>query len=171
MDSRQKERQQRGDDFQDEIRRSWTKIRSWRMRIADGKGGTRPADEIIILEAANILAEMKRTKGDKFEFTFLRPNQIKGLVEFDKLFDQNYGLVFVSFLNEDSGLDEAYAFRLVDGIKFMEKMGRLHIKIGEFRAAADGAYRPFKALQLERMTIDGEPGYDLGGLLLCYKYL
>ena len=170
MDLKQKERQQRGDDFQDEIRRSWSKVKSWRMRIADGKGSTRPADEIVILESCNILIEMKRSKGDRFEFTFLRPNQIKGLVTFDKLFEKNLGMVFVSFLDEDKGIDEAYAFRLIEGIKFMEQMGRLHINLGELRAAADGMLPPFRVLLLERMEIAGEPGYDLGGVQQCFKY-
>ena len=171
MDQKQKERQQRGDDFQDEIRRSWTLVKSWRMRIPDGKGGSRPADELVLLEAVNLLIEMKRTEGDRFELSFLRPSQVNGLLAFDKVFEQNYGLVLVSFLNEATGVDEAYAFQLIGAVKFMQQRGRKFISLDEFREAAAGRTRPFKAHKLPKIYVDEYPGYDLRGLSLCYKYI
>lgn len=67
MRNKQRERQQRGDDFQAEIRRSWRGVPNvWRMRIADGAGATRPGDEIVITPEVNILAEMKRTESPTF---------------------------------------------------------------------------------------------------------
>lgn len=163
MDQKQKERQQRGDDFQNEIRRSWSQLRSWRVRIPDGRGGTRPADELVILEICNLLVELKRTNGDRFELSFLRPNQAKGLLAFDNVFDQNYGVVFVSFLNDCA--DEAYAFRLMEAYAYMVVKGRRYITMEEFRSKA------FRCMELPRETIDGEPGYNLRGLHTCYKYL
>ena len=58
VDAKQQEKRQRGDDFQEELRRSWHYVPNcWRMRIADRSGGTRPADEIVLLSNINILAE------------------------------------------------------------------------------------------------------------------
>lgn len=132
MNEKQKERQQRGNDFQAEIRRSWRKVpNSWRRRIVDGEGGTQPADEIILTVSGNILAEHKRTIKDRLELSFLRPNQIKGLLDFDRVLPNNYGLVFVSFLNET--LDEAYAIRLVTALKYMKAKRRKYITRDELQ--------------------------------------
>lgn len=164
---KQLEKQQRGEDFQDEIRRSWHLIEpSWRMRISDGKGrGTRPADEIILLKDLNILAEHKRTAGTRFELSFLEPNQIKGLLDFDQVLERNYGLVFVSFLNEEYGDDEAYTFRLITALKYMKKEGRKYITSKELRN------KLIRNVTLPRLTIDEKPGYDLKGVKNCFKYL
>lgn len=162
----QLERQQRGEDFQDEIRRSWRLIEPcWRMRISDGKGADRPADEIILLQDFNILAEHKRTSSDRFELSFLRPNQIKGLYDFDTVLERNYGLVFVSFLNEDAGIDEAYTFRLLAALKYMKTQGRRYITRKELYL------KEIRNIELSRLTIDEEPGYNLKGVNNCYKYL
>ena len=135
----QKERQQRGEDFQDEIRRSWRRVPNcWRMTIESGKGGgqssgTRPGDAITLLKDVNILAELKRTSGESFKLATLRPNQLEGLIDFDEVIPKNYGLVFVSFLNEERLVNSAYSFRLIDALKFMKNAGRMHIKRDEFR--------------------------------------
>lgn len=116
---KQKERRDRGQEFQDEIRRSWRMMNNvWRLRISDGRGATRPADEIVTTMKGNFLIEAKRTQGDKFELGFIRPNQLRGLLNFEVI-PQNFGLVFVSFLNKD--IDEAYAFRLSTVIKYMQE--------------------------------------------------
>lgn len=165
----QKLRQQRGDDFQNEMRASWRLLPNvWRFRLPDGGGGSRPADELVLLEDVNILAEHKRTYGEKFELGFLRPPQLKGLQDFDLVIPRNLGLVFVSFLNEEKGIDEAYAFRLVRALQFMHVTGRRYITREEFQQQRV----PCIALPLlppPAGTIDRI--YDLQGVLQCYKSL
>ena len=161
----QRERQQRGDDFQEEIRRSWRRLPNcWRMRIADGGGASRPADELILLEEINVLAEQKRTAGDVFRLGMLRENQITGLVDFDEVISRNLGLVFISFLNEKKGIDKTYVFRLLTAFKFMKAKGRVSIKLEEFeRKKIPCVYVP--------LLDAAERTYDLKGVLDCYRYL
>ncbi len=171
MDTRnlQQERQQRGDDFQDEIRKSWRLVRGcWRMTIESGKGGgqssgTRPADAITLLKDVNVLAELKRTAGESFKLGMLRSSQLKGLRDFDEILPRNYGLVFVSFLNEEKGIDEAYSFRIIDGLKFMKSQGRLHIKREELKFVDAMPCRKLRLLPgAERL-------YDLSGVNEYYS--
>lgn len=132
---KQKERHNRGEEFQDEIRRSWRLIPNvWRMRIADGRGATRPADEIVTTINGNFLVEAKRTAGEKFELGFIRPNQFRGLLNFE-IIPRNFGLVFVSFLNKN--VDEAYAFRLSSAIKYMKEHGFQYIARKSFKNFVD----------------------------------
>ena len=161
----QRERQQRGEEFQDEIRRSWRLLPNcWRMRIADGQGTTRPADEIILLEEINVLAEAKRTSGEVFKLSMLRPNQVTGLIDFDQVISRNWGLVFISFLNDDKGLDEAYAIRLITALKFMKQKGKVSISLEELRT------RAVNCIDLPLLSKD-ERIYDLKGVKECYRYL
>jgi hypothetical protein len=161
----QRERQRRGEDFQAEIRRSWRLVPNcWRMRIADGRGGSRPADEITLLEEINVLAELKRTQGSSFKLNMLRPNQIQGLIDFDEVISRNYGLVFVSFLDEKKDLDEAYAFRLITALKHMKKKGAVNVKLEELRKGKLPAVR-LPLLDWAERT------YDLKGVVECYKSL
>lgn len=160
----QRERQQRGTDFQEEIRSSWRQVPNcWRMTIESGKGqgqssGTRPADAITILNDVNVLTELKRTSGEAFELGFLRPNQLEGLIDFDAVIPRNFGLVFVSFLNEERGIDAAYSIRLIDAIKFMKRVGRQHIKLEELRRGA------VACLHLPVTWYKGHRLYDLQGV-------
>ena len=159
-------KQQRGEAFQVELKRSWRLINPcWRMRISDGRGSSRPADEIILLEEFNILAEHKRTAGDRFELSFLEPNQIKGLLDFDQVITKNYGMVFVSFLDEEAGIDDAYTFRLITALRYMKSKHRKYITQTEFM------FNLIPNIQIARITIDEKPGYDLKGVKNCYKYL
>lgn len=159
MDHKQKERQQRGQDFQEELRRSWRLVPNcWRMRIADGRGGTRPADEIVLLSDINVLAELKRTKGDRFNLGMLEVNQIRGLLDFDSVIDRNRGLVFVSFLDEARGVDLAVAFRLIPAAKYMKQKNKKYISIEEFKN------KSIPCLWLERIKLEDGPGYDLKGV-------
>jgi hypothetical protein len=161
----QRERNERGLDFQAELRRSWLRIPNcWRMRIPDGAGGTRPADEIVLLEDVNILGEHKRTKGRKFELSFLRPDQVGGLLAFDATLERNKGLVFVSFHNPEKGLDDAYAFRLVVAMAYMHRKGLQYIHLDDL------ARKVIPCAQLPRLDA-AEPTYDLGGLVACCKSL
>jgi hypothetical protein len=129
---KQAERQQRGKDFEAEMRRSWAQVPNcWRMDISSA-GGTRPADDIIILPDFNILAEYKRTSGTKFELTFLEPNQVTGLLNFEKVIpSRNLGLVFVSFLNEKDHLDYVFAFRLCQALEIMKFTDKRYITLQE----------------------------------------
>jgi hypothetical protein len=128
------------------------------MRIKDGGGGTRPGDEIVLLEPANILAEHKRTEGRKFEFGFLRPDQVNGLLDFDRAVSRNLGLVFVSFHNPKQQLDDAYAFRLATGIRYMQRQEVAYIHLDDFRRGA------LPCCQLPRLDT-AKPTYDLRGLV------
>jgi hypothetical protein len=163
--NKQRERQQRGEDFQVEIRRSWRLVpNTWRLRLKDGGGGTNAADELTITDDVNILNEMKRTAGQKFTLGMLEPNQVRGLIDFDEVVKRNYGLVFISFYNEGKDLDEAYAFRLITGLKYMKKKNQLHIKLSDFQNGN------VPAIHLPRLNA-AEPTYDLKGVAECYKYL
>jgi len=163
--NKQRERQQRGADFQEEIRRSWRLLPNvWRLRLKDGGGGTNPGDELVLTEDINILAEHKRTEGRKFELGFLRTDQLNGLIDFDRVISRNYGLVFVSFHNPKDGLDEAYAFRLITAVKFLQKRGVLYIPIESFRTKA------IPCIDLPRIQA-AQPYYDLMGVVTCYKSL
>ena len=165
---KQAERRQRGEDFQAEIRRSWRLIPScWRLRITDGvnRTGSRPADDLILLEHINILCEEKRTAGDRFELSFLRPNQVKGLLEFDAAIGRNRGLVFVSFLSEIT--DTAYAIRLTEAAAYMKNRGRQYITLEELQQNKITCV-PLPVISVEQ---DGKflRAYDLKGVQTCYR--
>lgn len=158
---KQAERRQRGEDFQEECRRSWWQIPNlWRLRITDGGNlGTRPADELVLLEHVNLLCEEKRTDGDRFKLSMLRADQFTGLINFEKALDRNIGLVLVSFLNE--AVDVAYAFRLVHAMAYMNQKGRRYITLEELQQGK------IEAINLPRIEINGERGYDLKGVRDC----
>lgn len=161
--NKQRERQQRGSDFQEEIRDSWKLVPNvWRRRLKDGRGSTQPADEVTLTNTINILAELKRTKGTKFQLSFLEPDQIQGLIDFDEVIERNYGLVFISFHNESKEIDKAYAIRLITALKFMKRHERLHITLEELRS------KTVPNVELLRLGTDT---YDLKGVIDCYKSL
>lgn len=158
---------QRGEDFQNEIKRSWPLVpNTWRLRINDAGGGSRPADELVITPQYNVLAELKRTDKDAFHLSFLRPNQVKGLLNFELPMERNLGLVYCSFLAMDTDEDETYAFRLSTGVKFMQRVGRQQITLKELRGF-DG----IPAIYLPRQINEaGEAYYDLERLVNeCYR--
>lgn len=164
-DLQQKNRQQRGEDFQDEIRRSWSYVPgSWRIRIPDGGGASRPADNIVLTQDVNILEELKRTAGDAFTLNMLRKSQVRGLVDFDAVIKRSYGLVYVSFLNTKEDRDEAYAFRLTTALRYMHGTGKRGINLGQLQSGN----MPSIALKL---LDEPERTYDLKEVSRCYKYL
>lgn len=167
--NKQRERQQRGSDFQEEYRNSWKEVPNiWQIRIKDGRGGTKPADHLTVCQKVNILAELKRTASRKFELSYLEPNQIKGLVDFDQVIERNYGLVLCSFHNPRKGLDDCYAIRLVTAIRYMQAKGRVHINLDELKEAhVNGKRVAMRVSRLDKPT----PTYDLKGVAECYKYL
>lgn len=163
MNAKQKERRQRGEDFQLEIMKSWRLVPNvWTMVIKDGGGGARPADRIILTEPINILAELKRTKSRRFELSYLRPNQIQGLIDFDKVIERNVGLVFVSFHDPDEGLDKAYAFRLAEALLYMREKGTLYITLDELES------NRIVCAELPRNESETNT-YDLKGVIECFK--
>lgn len=121
--------------------------------------GTRPADELILLEHVNLLCEEKRTDGDRFTLSMLRTDQLKGLLKFEQALDKNRGLVLVSFLNE--AVDATYAFRLLDALLFMRQKGRQYITLAELQQGE------IEAIELPQITINGERGYDFKGVADC----
>jgi hypothetical protein len=161
----QKERRDRGDEFQTEIRRSWRLTPNvWRLRVPDTGAGGRPADEVVLTANGNILAELKRTKKDRFNLSFLRTNQFQGLLDFDLVLPHNYGLVFVSF--NRSTVDLAYAFRLRTALGYMRKQRRNHITRRELEIET------IPRIELPRIYIHGQkpewlngPAYDLSGVV------
>lgn len=163
-DLKQQERRQRGEDFQQELRRSWHYINNcWRMRITDKNSGTRPADDVILLQYINILAEAKRTSGDAFTLSMVRTNQQKGLWDFDSVIPRNKGLIFISFLNTE--VDEAYAFRFIDALRYMRNNGTQSIPLEDIRAGQQ-LKRVYLPLKHDK---NGDRYYDLKGVEQCYK--
>jgi hypothetical protein len=151
---------QRGEDFQNEIKSSLSKVPgTWTMPIQDGRGGSKPADRLILFPQVSILAELKRTKKKAFKFDFLEPNQVKGLADFHNPDLRRYGIVFCSFLDEAKELDEAYAFSLENAAKYMRRYNTMQVPIFDMHE--------IQALKLERI----DDYYDLQEVAECYKYL
>lgn len=96
--------------------------------------------------------------GTKFELSFLRPNQIRGLVDFDEVIQRNVGLVFVSFQNQH--LDETYAIRLVAALRYLRNKNRQYIKLSELRDGIAGV-----SVSVPKIAI----GYDLREVPKCFK--
>lgn len=167
--NKQRERHDRGHDFQEEIKRSWRHIPNvWTLPIQDGRGGTKPADRLVLTQKANYLTELKRTAKKEFQYGFLRPNQVKGLIDFDQVIERNIGLVLVSFLDLPR-VDEAYAIRLITALRYMQKEGKRSISLAELRNGVTIAGKPV-AVKMPRLT-SAEPAYDLKEVVECYKYL
>ena len=91
--------------------------------------------------------------------SMLRTDQLKGLINFEKALDRNIGLVLVSFLNE--AVDVAYAFRLVHAMAYMNQKGQRYITLEELQQGK------IEAINLPRIEINGERGYDLKGVRDC----
>jgi len=158
VSNKQRERRERGHSFQEEIRQSLRFIPDlWTISITDGKGGSRPADRIILTEHVNILTELKRTAGKRFNLSFLRPNQIQGLIDFDGVAERNLGLVFISFHNPKQKLDEAYAFRLVTALQYMRNRDTRHIPLQVFKE------KRIPVIEFPRIN----QHYDLKGVINC----
>ncbi len=156
--NKQQERRNRGKDFEQIVRRSWSLVPNiWRMRIADGGGATRPADEIVITPTENFLIEMKRTNTDRFSLDFLREGQIKGLINFDNATDRNYGIVLISFSTEN--IDEVFAFRLITALDYLISKKSKSIAISEFQS------NRFPSLKIPKITFNHMLYYDLKGML------
>lgn len=158
----QKRKRQRGEDFQDQLRDSWLQVPNiWRAHLNEASG-SRPADDIVLTEPINILFEAKRTEDTAFRLGFLRQNQINGLLDFEKVIDRNYGLVFINFLDHKEGIDETYTFRLIKALKYMLAKESLSIKLEELREGkADSLLLPALPDRL----------YDVEEVLKCYKQL
>lgn len=158
INNKQRERRERGLSFEEEIRQSLRFIPNvWTINISDGKGGSRPADRLIITEHVNILAELKRTAGQRFNLSFLRPNQMQGLLDFDNVTERNLGIVFISFQNPKRKLDEAYVFRLTAALQYMKNKDVRYISIQDLRN------EKIPVIRLPRIN----NYYDLKGVINC----
>ncbi len=159
ISNKQRERQQRGSNFEEQIRNSLRFVPDlWTINIQDGRGGSRPGDRLILTEHVNILAEIKRTASQRFQLSYLRMNQVYGLVDFDNVSERNYGLVFINFNNPLRELDEAYVFRLTTALKFMRKKDRQFIKLEELKKGT------VPAIHLPKVN---DKRYDLEGVVDC----
>lgn len=162
--NKQQERRNRGKEFEEEIRRSWSRIPNiWRLRIADGGGASRPGDELVLTPYGNLLIELKRTEEPVFRLDFLRTGQIKGLLEFEHVLPCNYGLIFVSFL--DVTRDEVYGFRLFTALKYMRETQRKSIPIQTFRSSS------MPSCKLPLYPASYERHYDLEALIKWLPHL
>lgn len=169
--NKQKEKHDRGQDFQLEIKNSWRHVPNiWTMPIPDGRGGSRAADRITIGEKVNLLTELKRTSKKSFQLDFLRPNQIRGLIDFDQVVKRNYGLVLVSFHDLPKGIDEAYAIRLVSALRYMKQKDTRSIPLEDLRKGIIVGATQRVDMKLPRLDT-AEPAYDLKGVMECYKFL
>jgi hypothetical protein len=136
----QAEKRRRGLNFQDELRDSWKLVPNcFRMAIPE-VGGSRPADSIILLPHVNVLAELKRTAGDSFDLNFLRKNQFKALVDFERVMSRNAGVVFVSFFNESCDRDYCFMFRLTSMLAYMRGLNTCHISLHDLCCFPNLAY-------------------------------
>jgi hypothetical protein len=127
------------------------------MRITDDCG-SRPADEIVILPHANFLNELKRKSDGKIALSDLKENQLKGLLDFDRAGENNFGMVLVSF--QDSVRDTAYAIWIKNLLNLYKQMGVLY-------ATETALATSKRAVPLPRSfsLITGEPCFDLRGLV------
>lgn len=170
LNNKQKERHDRGQDFQNEIKNSWRHVpHIWTMPIADGRGGSRAADRLTIAPKVNLLLELKRTAKKAFELSFLRPNQIRGLIDFDQVIERNYGIVLVSFLDKNKGVDEVYAIRLTVALRYMQEHNTTSIKLERLRKGLIVGATTQGAILLPKLNTQ-ETAYDLKELVECYKY-
>ena len=119
-----------GEDFQEMMRLSWGLLPNWRRRLRDGGGVENPADDVILLNTCNILAEYKSTTGDTFDLSMLREGQREGLIQFEKVLpNRNRGIVFVYFATTG----ECYAFNFIKALNWMAKNNRQSIPVHVLR--------------------------------------
>lgn len=158
----QYEKRARGEAFQNEIKASWRLIPDcWRMRISDDCG-SRPADEIVILSEDRLLNELKRKSDGKLCVADLRTNQLGGLIDFMHAGGNNFGIVIVSFLDDER--DIAYAIPISVFLNTCEKKNRMYMSSIEL---ASSTYEG-KAVELPR-TAEFADCYDLKPLVEFVK--
>lgn len=154
----QYEKRARGEAFQNEIKASWRLIPDcWRMRISDDCG-SRPADEIVLLSEDRLLNELKRKSDGMLCISDLRTNQLGGLIDFMHAGGNNFGMVIVSFLDDE--WDTAYAIPISVFLSTCEKKNRMYMSIAEI---ASSTYEG-KAVELSR-TAEFADCYDLKPLV------
>lgn len=113
----QRERWERGTDFQEEFRGSLKRVpKCWFKRL-EGPG-PQPFDTLALLEKFSLGLEFKRLKEGNLDFDDLRPNQVKGLVNFNNCLKRNVGAVAVHFYNTETALDECYLVSIMQLLKF-----------------------------------------------------
>lgn len=114
----QRERWERGTDFQEEFRKSLRRVpKCWFIRLSDG-AGPQPFDTLVLLEKFNLGLEFKRTKAVYMDFDDLRPNQVKGLMNFNAAQKHHVGAVVVHFYDEVESLDKCFLVSIKQLLKF-----------------------------------------------------
>lgn len=144
-----------GKAFEDEVRRSWSVIPdSWLLRITDGKKtGPRPADFIAITNKCNFLIEAKKREALTFNRYTVETHQIKSLLDFDKIGENNRGVIL--FCAKTSTVHKTFAIHIYDYITFF-KEGRYSVSINELKE---------KAVELRKIKVQGQVAWDLTPML------
>lgn len=123
--------QKAGGLFEQRMLESWYRVPgTWRLKIGDGVGSERPADEIILLNKVRLLAENKRT--DKLVFAIgnnLKPHQWRAGVEFSCLNPNNISAVFLNFYNDK--VDRTFAIEMISLMQYMVKYKTKSIGIND----------------------------------------
>lgn len=159
----QKEKLQRGIEFQEEMRKSWLTLSNlWRLRI-DDSSGSRPGDSLILTnyqyKPLNILIEYKRKMEPVLRLSDLRESQIKGLADFDKVAPWHHSLIIVNFLDEEKSINDTYAVTYYSFIKYLNVKKKLQVSAEEIKSNLDY----YRAPVLE--NVDGTKRYHIGGIL------
>lgn len=138
----QRERWERGTDFQEEFRSSLHRVpKCWFKRLVDGSG-PQPFDTLALLDKVSLGLEFKRKKSGTLDFSDLRPNQVTGLLNFNNCLTRNVGAVAVHFLDEDAGLDECYLVSIQQLLDFYLARGTRRAALQDFKDGVLGLLLP-----------------------------
>lgn len=113
-------RKRNGESFEESCRRSWLALPGvWRMKISDAAGcGSRPADELVLTKDYNFLCEEKSCDRDVFPLSLIRPDQVRGLLDFESAVPgRNIGILAVRF----SMASQAFLLRFPEFIRYLKK--------------------------------------------------
>lgn len=153
-------RKQNGSSFEDICKRSWLALPGvWRMKVSDVAGcGSRPADELVLSREYNFLIEEKSCSEDIFPLSMLRPDQVRGLLEFEAVLpERNRGILAVRF--EEHGMVFLTRFRYL--MQYLRDQEINRVRREEFLK------RAFLCVQCPQSVIYPET-YDFGGVFsLC----
>lgn len=119
----QRNRWERGVDFQEEFRESLRRVpKCWFKRLPDG-AGPQPFDTLVLLEDFNLGLEFKRLKDGNLDFDDIRPNQVKGLVNFNNCLKRNVGAIAVHFYDPERVLDDCFLVSIMQLLRFYSENG------------------------------------------------
>ena len=123
--------QQAGKDFELLLKNSWAKVPlSWRIRIDDGRGCERPADELVLLSTFRLLVEAKSTSAKSFSVSKnVKPHQITAAHEFESVSCKNVGLLFIEF----RALNRVIMINTCSLINYLKQINKASIKPDDLR--------------------------------------